>query len=442
MTDLFSALMAAEMAKKEGDKDAGGEGRLAYDPKGNSHAFNKGFEPAWWAPIQAERNGGKTGVRETFTNNMLDLVSDAGGKWPVFRVKAASQMEDGTFIVNNPPSYNLLRGDNHTTLRTGISGDSPTTPYEKIVCIPDEVGICFNDFLLDESADLTKMSATERESYEREIKFARERSAKVKAFLQKNNVELTDLDKGDVRIPLNKILKPAGCNVWMGGKRMTTQYFVGFAEPRPGDMHKIFFTIETTMDGSKATRFYLTIVRVVCENTQMHAEADGWSKLLNVQKERQRIRRTLNFEANILKWHHSMVDVLIGAVEVLDVFSALASKKISDNKIQRDAMIRAFVADNFGIKADAAGKVSKRSQGRMDEILDAIYADTLGGGKQCETYFDLLNGFTNYKQNRMTVNGLDSLGDKLEKRYMLNLTDDITVKENQAAFVSILARAA
>lgn len=433
----MSNVMNAIIASTNNDADVQ-ESRLVYDPNMNSHAFNHGFDPGWWHAMMGSRNGGRSGVRETFTDDILDLMKDAGGYWDVRKGQTSTTFEDGEILLSNPPTFNLHRADNGMLLQSGVGKNSPITPYHKIVTLPDDVGISFEDFLLDESADMSKMSQNEKDIYEKEIVAARERSNRVKAFMQNNGVDISDFDRKDMMIPLNKIMKPAGCNVWQGGKKITVQYFLGSFNPRSGDKHNVYFTIESSLDGTKATRYYLTIVRVVCENTQMHAEAEGWSQLLNVQKDRQRIRRTANFEKNLGAWRKRIVETIIGVVEVLDTFTVLAQQKIAENKTQRDAIVRAFVSDAFNIKADAK---TKRSSNRLNEILNAVYMDDLGGGKECETWFDLLNGLTNYKQNFSSVNGLDALEDKLEKRYMLNLTDDGTIKENQEMFVKLMTRA-
>lgn len=415
--------------------------RLVYDPKGNSHAFNRGFGPAWWFAMMKERNNGASGERKEFTDSMEVLMKDAGAYFDLRKGLNCTKLDDGTILESNPKIYNLHRADSGFLLKSGVPASAPLTPYHKIVCIPENVGIAFQDFLLDEDPTLVnKMSANEKAVYEKEMKEHRERAEKVKKFLQSNNVDTEGFDAKGLKIPLSKILKPAGVNCWQNGKSITAQYFIGECEPRPGDVHRIFFTVEASLDGTKAARYYLTIVRVVCENTQMHAEADGWNVLLGMQKERQRIRRTANFEENLVKWHNSMVNVLIGAIETIDVFTKLAAKKIAEDRNQREAAIKAFIADSFGIDLKAAK--TKRAENNLAKILDAVYMDTLGGGKECETYFDLLNGVTNYRQNFMAVNGLDSEADRFEKRYMLNLTDDGAVKENQQIFVKLVQRAA
>lgn len=435
---VFDTIVKAKTENADADVQAT---RLVYDPRGNSHAFNKGFGPAWWFAMQKERNNGASGERKEFTESMSELMKDAGAYWDLRKGLNCTKFDDGSVLESSPKIYNLHRADTGFLLKSGVPASSPLTPYYKIVCIPDNVGISFQDFLLNEDPDvIKKMSGNEKAVYEAEMKAHRERAEKIKGFLGANNVDVNDFDKKDLKIPLNKILKPAGVNCWQNGKSITAQYFIGEYEPRPGDKHRVYFTVEASLDGTKAARYYLTIVRVVCENTQMHAEADGWTVLLGMQKERQRIRRTANFEENLVKWHSSMVNVLIGAIETLDVFSKLAKKKIAEDRNQREAIIKAFIADSFGI--DVAKAKTKRAENGLAKILDAVYMDTLGGGKECETYFDLLNGVTNYRQNFAAVNGLDSEADRFEKRFMLNLTDDGTVKENQQLFVKLLDRAA
>jgi len=443
--NLFDSLMAAEMKKNEKAGKAGEEStRQVYDPKGNSHWFNKGFAPPWWGERLRQRNLGADGVDAEFQTDPMVGLRKAGGDFDLALGKAGTQIGDD-FVANVPVSYNLLRTDTNFVLRTGLNNDSPVIPYSKIVILPDNIAVSLQDFLLDENPDdLKRMNDDQKAIYNRQIATARERSQKIKDFLEKNNPGMK-FDKEDVSVPLNQILKPAGCNVWRNGRSITLQYFVGTMEPRPGDVHRVFLNVEAATDGSKSTRYYLTIVRVVCENTQAHAEADGWAKLTNIQKDRQsmRIRRTSKMEQRLSEWHNSIVDVLMGAVEVMDVFSQLAGKQIAENKAKRDAIIRTVIIDQFDLeKTGKNGTVSKRTQNRLDEILEAVYADKFGGGKDCLTYFDLYNGITNYQSNFKTVNGLDNLADKMEKRLFLNLTDDITIGKNQSVLQAVVALAA
>lgn len=443
--NLFDSLMAAEM--KKNDKKTVEDARQVYDPNGNSHWFNRGFEPPWWATMMSQRNLGRNGVDENFQTDPMVGLRKAGGAFDLVLGKAGTQVLDDEgneqFIANTPASYNLLRQDTRYCLRTGLNADSATIPYSKIVILPDNVSVCLQDLLVDENAaDVRNMNDEQKDIFNRQIAAARERSDKVRGFLEANNPGL-NIEREDVRVPLNQIIKPAGCNVWRNGKSVTFQYFIGTAQPRDNDPHRIFLNVEAAMDGSKSTRYYLTIVRVVCENTQAHAEADGWAKLTNVQKDRQRIRRTSRMDIRLAEWHGSIVDVLLGTVEVMDVFASLASKQIAQNKAARDAIIRTVIIDQFDLeKPGKNGKMSTRTQNRLDDILSAVYADKFGGGSDCLTYFDLYNGITNYQSNFKTVNGLDNLADKMEKRLMLNLTDDITIGKNQGMLQAVIALAA
>lgn len=375
--------------------------RHSYDPKGNRHCFNAGFEAAWW---DRDNNARLT----EFTKDPMVLLRGAGLDFDVVKAETVSMLDNGEFIRSTPAEYNLLRSDNYSVrLQTGVTGTYSTIPYRDIIRVPDEVVISADDF----------------------------EDKSVSEFIQ----GLTDKDLFSGLIPVNEILSPAGASSWSNGKVMTYQYFIGTFEPRPGDAHRVFFNIESSLDGSKATRYYLTVVRVVCENTQLHAEQDGWNKLLGIDKSRQRIRRTSNMDARIATWQNGIASVLVGASQTANVFKMLASKKIADTAAERERIILAFVENSFELKPKSESKMAvTRAKNTLDKILvSAIYEDQLGGGK-CETWIDLWNGVTSWNQHFAQVNGLDTESQREERRYMRQLLDDGDKAQAQKQFVSLL----
>jgi hypothetical protein len=384
------------------DKDLIEVIRHGYDPKGNRHCFNFGMGPAWW-DMQGSAN------LTEFTRDPMVLLKGAGLDFDVVKALTVSQLPDGNIIESSPKEYNLLRSDDlKVKLQTGVTGGYNITPYREIVQIPNEVIIKPSDFGTD-----------------------------VVSFLQGQH---ENVDLQDAEMSVNELLSPAGASCWQQGKVMTFQYFIGSFEPRPGDAHRVYFNIESSLDGSKATRYYLTIVRVVCENTQMHAEQDGWAKLLGADKQRQRIRRTSNMDVRIQAWRDGIGSVLAGAAAASAEFKRLASIKIADSREQREKIIRAFVEDSFDLKPKSESKQAvTRSRNMMDKILElAIFEDQLGGGK-CETWFDLWNGITSWHQHFTQVNGLASSKQEEEKRYMNLLLNDSTKLELQKQFVHVMA---
>jgi len=273
------------------DKDLIEVIRHGYDPKGNRHCFNFGMGPAWW-DMQGSAN------LTEFTRDPMVLLKGAGLDFDVVKALTVSQLPDGNIIESSPKEYNLLRSDDlKVKLQTGVTGGYNITPYREIVQIPNEVIIKPSDFGTD-----------------------------VVSFLQGQH---ENVDLQDAEMSVNELLSPAGASCWQQGKVMTFQYFIGSFEPRPGDAHRVYFNIESSLDGSKATRYYLTIVRVVCENTQMHAEQDGWAKLLGADKQRQRIRRTSNMDVRIQAWRDGIGSVLAGAAGPVRRGRAAGSRRAS-----------------------------------------------------------------------------------------------------------------
>ena len=178
------------------------------------------------------------------------------------------------------------------------------------------------------------------------------------------------------------------------------------------------------------------MVRVVCQNTQLHAEQDGWNRLTGVQKRAQRIRRTSKMDERIDMWHQNISNVLIGAVETAKLFKTLASTKIADSIEARKRIVEKFVDEAFNLAPRGSKtELSKRTQNLKDQILgDAIYEDNFGGGK-CETLFDLWNGVTSWTQHFTQVNGLEKFHQKEEKRYFQLMTDSVTQQDFQSKFV-------
>jgi hypothetical protein len=399
ITSTISSIVSNASSKSDKDREA--VGRHAYDPKGNRHCFQHGMSPAWW---DAQNNA----QLAEFTREPMVLLRGAGLDFDVIKAETVSMLDNGEIIRSTPAEYNLLRSDDHRVrLQTGVSGSYSTIPYRDIIRVPNEVVISAEDF----------------------------EDKSVSEFVE----NLTDKDLFSGSIPVNEILTPAGASSWANGKVMTFQYYIGTFEPRPGDAHRVYFNIESSLDGSKATRYYLTVVRVVCENTQLHAEQDGWRKLLASQKNLQRIRRTTNMDARIAGWHGGIASVLAGASQTADVFKMLANKKIADTAAERQRIILSFVENAFELKPKGESKTAvTKASNTLTKVLDlAIYEERFGGGN-CETWIDLWNGVTSWNQHFAQVNGLDTESQREERRYMRLLLDDGDKAQSQKQFAYLL----
>lgn len=390
-----------DFLKTEKDKEA--LPRAVWDPKKNLHCFNKGFGRAWYD------KGGNTLQNRFITDPMEMLRATKLDFTP--KMGQAGTIIDGEFVPTTPATYNIVRGDDPTiTLQVGVGGNYNLKPYSEIVKIPDSVEISPGDF---------------------------DPKSGVMDFLQSQHPEV-DLGNLDLKIPVNQILLPAGCSSWQDGRKITFQYFIGEMEPAPGDKHHLFLNIESALDGTKTTRYYLTMVRVVCENTQLHAEQQGWNNLADAEKLRQRIRRTGRMDEKIVFWHENISNVLVGAVQTMNLFKTLASRKIADSETRRKKIVEEFVTEIFNLDAKGTGKGATQKNNLKEQILKFAIFESNWGGDKCETFYDLWNGITSWNSRWARVNGLENDNERDERRYFLQLTSDIQQKELNNQFVSLL----
>jgi len=405
---ILAKIAQANAPKMDSDKGVGPDnGRLAYDPAGNSHCFNKGSEPSWW-------DASNCASLKEFSPTMLPIVRGAGADFDVIKGLTGTKLPDNTFIESNPKQYNLLRADRpDVTLQVGVGASYAINPHREVLIIPDEVTIKASDF------------------------------AEQKAVLDFLQSQHPNVEINEVEIAVNNLVTPAGCNCWSDGRVVSVQYLLGEFEPRGGDKHRVYLTVISPLDGSKVGSFYLTIIRIVCENTMAHAHHEGWGKLTGLEKMRQRgPRRTAMFTTRLAEWHAGFSNVLVGSLEILEVFKKMASTKIAETQNKRDAIIKQFVIDQMDL--DMSGKTKTgltRATNMLDAVLTkAVYNDDLGGGKNCETLFDLWCGWTAQTDHFAQVNGLDK-NPRLEeeKRYMNGLLLDTNIKGKQDAFQKVLS---
>lgn len=396
MTTKFSMDTLSNVFNKS-DKEKGVKDiRYGWDPNGNQHCFQKGLEAAWWDYDRRAVQVDHLTAREIFTA--------AGGNFEAVLGKVVTQLDDGTIVVPDISTYNVVRADRpNVVLQTDVSKSYNLMPYQNIVLIPDDVTIKLSDF-----SD----------------------GSEVKSFFADK-----DIDE-DVEISVNEIITPASCSVWQNGKQITFQYLLGTFEPRPGDTHRVYLTVESAFDGKKTTRFYLTIVRIVCQNTQLHAEQEGWAPLTSVEKARQRIRRTSLMDKRIEGWRNNIGDTLIGAATVRSIFTQLAETKFASRDTRRDKVVE-FVNEMFELKGSKTKTGNTRENNQRDAIVEVMFNSDLGGDR-CETFFDLWNGVTAWKQHFAQVNGLDTIKEAEERRYYNVMTQKTTQEElNNQLFVLI-----
>ena len=411
LNKIQAAIAQANAAKLLGDKDPSSEVtfRNAYDPNGNSHCFQFGMEPSWWDKTNCA-------TLPAFDRNPINMMKGAGAYFQPLLAEVVSRLPDGRIIDSNPKKYNLLRSDRlDVTLQVGVSGAYPVDPHHEVCIVPDDVTISAQDFEGEDQKPLL-------------------------AFLQAQH---PDVEINEIEVPINDLMTVAGCNCWSDGRVVTMQYKIGEWEPRAGDKHVAYLTVISPLDGSSVPLYFLTIVRVVCENTMAHAKQDGWAKLTGLQQLRQRgPRRTSSFTGKKAVWHGGFVNVLAGAVQIFDTFKKMAEQKIAATRDARDSIIRKFVVDQMDLDINSKTKTgATRANNTLEAVLNkAIYNDDLGGGKNCETLFDLWCGWTAQETHFAQVNGLkDQPKQQAEKRWLNTLTNDLTIKANHSAFQNVLA---
>lgn len=413
-TNKIQAAIAQANSAKLGDKDKDNTTsdtvhRNAYDPKGNSHCFQFGMSPSWW-------DHSNCATLEAFDRNPLTVMKGAGAYFTPLLAEVVSRLPDSRIVDSNPKKYNLLRSDRlDVTLQVGVSGAYPIDPHHEVCIVPDDVTISAEDFEGDSKQGIID-------------------------FLQAQH---PDVEINTIELPINDLMTVAGCNCWSDGRVVTMQYQIGEWEPRPGDKHVAYLTVVSPLDGSSVPLYFLTIVRIVCENTMAHAKQDGWAKLTGLQQLRQRgPRRTASFTGKKAEWHGGFVNVLAGAVQIFETFKKMATTKIAETRNARDLIIKQFVVDQLELDMNAKTKTgATRAANTLDGVLTkAIYNDDLGGGKNCETLFDLWCGWTAQETHFAPVNGLkDQPKQQAEKRWLHTLTNDATIKSSHSAFQKVLA---
>lgn len=364
------ANIQAKRATKKGDVEVQRE--KVYDPDGNSHAFQHGSAKAWWDP------NGKS-ILESFDRDPLTLLTRAGGNFTVEKVSTGYQYNGNWIELDNQKA--IIRTDKvgaPAVLTSNVTKEFNTMSYANIVKIPDLV-VSLDDFEDENGENPVRDMLQNQEHFSDQD------------LLQNPNVELSDL------------LIPWGCSVWQNGKQLTYQFKVGDIHPNVldnTDRYEVYLTITTSMDGTAATKFFLTIVRVVCKNTNAHAHAQGWAPLSRNEKLRQSIKRTANMKDNLDKWHSSMVEVLTGSLQFQKAFKALSQKKPVNQ-----GQIANYISKVFSLDLNNEGR-GKRDKGTFERVLSTMLNPAYGQSGSVNSWLDIYNGVTAYIQHGRQVNNL------------------------------------
>jgi len=353
-----------------------------YDPHGNSHAFQFGSSPAWW-----DRKG--KAILPKFNADPVYLLEKAGGNFDTEKV-TLGYFSDGQWVeLDN--ARGVIRTDRKGTsavLTSNVTREYNTMSYRDIVKLPE--------FLRDEDGSKVPFEIDLND-------FERNGQNPVRDMLQ-DQEQFSKRDLNDnPKVLLGDLLTPWGCSVWQNGRQLTFQYLVGNIFPNVNDKkdkYEVYLTIMSSMDGTAATKFFLTIQRVVCKNTNAHAIANGWMPIANSQKLQQSIKRTANMADNLPNWHRSMLEVLTGSAAFQRAFTNLSNRPITNMADVGDC-----VQEVFKLDLEAKGQ-GKRGMGTFERVLQTMLNPMYGQTDRATNWLEVYNGLTAYITHERQVNNL------------------------------------
>lgn len=368
-TGIDLSNMISEIAEKRAlKKDSEIIRERVYDPNGNSHAFQFGAPPAWWDREQRAN-------LDHFSKDPLVLLDAAGGNFTVEKVPTGYFLNGQWIELENQRA--VVRTDKKgsaAVLTSSVTKEFSDVPYSRLIQIPD-MALDVSDF----------------------------EDPSIRAFVQ----EQMDQDlSSNPKINLSDILTPWGCSVWQNGKAITYQYKAGEITPNPEDVddrYECYLTITSSLDGTMATKFFLTIIRVVCRNTNAHAHAQGWANLSNNEKLRQSLKRTGKMEQHLANWYRSVVEVLYGSQRFANAYSALAKKQfksISDQK-----RLAEYICNVFDLDLEKSGR-GNRDKATFQKVLEFSMNSDYGQQPRITNWLEAYNGVTAYIQHGRQVNNL------------------------------------
>lgn len=406
---------------KTNDDESGRE--KVYDPHGNRHTFQYGTKKVYWDPE------GKAILPE-FTTDPLVFLNNSGGDFNVEKAPTSYFLNGEFHLI--PNSRTIVRVDadgTHSVLTDGVTKDYNTTPYRDIIRLPDVLkidtgtkdangnqvfserpfAIDLNDFDIEETGDNP-----------------------VRDFLQQQD-KFSGIDLNDhPKVMVSDLLTPWGCSVWQNGKQLTFQYKIGSMSPNTldsDDKYDVYLTIMSSLDGTVSTKFFLTIVRVFCKNTNAHAVAQGWMKLSEQDKLKQSIKRTSKMQEHQQRWYLSMMESLSGSVEFLNAF-----KRLSRTRLKSQADFGEVVTKLFKIDLEAKGQ-GKRGKSTFERVIMTMRDPKYTNDPNIENWLQLYNGLTAYIQHGRQVNNLPdgSEGERQREeklQYKLMVERDTTLAES------------
>lgn len=236
-------------------------------------------------------------------------------------------------------------------------------------------------------------------------------------------------------------MQATACCVWQDGKSAHIQYKLSEFDIE-GDRYESYLTIVAYLDGTGSTKAFLTMTRVVCENTMAHAIQD-FRKLAKTEQDKLSLRRHANMSSRLTVWRENIVAAMVNSTRFARTFEILHQTKLQNAE---RVMLNAL-SNLFGLEESLAGSGKGRTQAenRLDELVNGMRNGTGQTGKVPVTALELYNGLTfnlSWNQQFKGVKGWDA-SDMREKAMWKTLIDDAGEVQSQALqYVVNLAAAA
>lgn len=265
--------------------------------------------------------------------------------------REGSMTPDGEFIPSG--KFNVHRADTKALLQIDVSGGYSCTPYSELLVLPQDLEI--------------------------------------------------PLESGE-SILANEALTPICVCSWQNGKSAHIQYKLAEFEPVPGDKYVSYLTIVAYLDGT-ASKAFLTITRIKCENTMAHALQD-FNKLARADREKLSIRRHSNMSQNLGVWQGHIVSAMLNNEKFVKTFEILHQSRLQNaEKVMLNALTSLFGLED-SLNGDGKGKT--QAQNRLDELVEGVRHGKGQTGSNPQTVLELYNGLTwnlTWNQNFKSVKG-------------------------------------
>lgn len=267
-----------------------------------------------------------------------EAIRAAGGDFTAELWQLGSLTPAGEFKSSG--KFNVHRADNGKLLQIGVSGGYSLVKYTDLLVLPDDLEIPVDDA----------------------------------------NTILA-----------NDALRWTAACVWQDGASAHIQYKLNDFEVSQGDRYEVYLTIVGHFDGSGSTKAFLTVTRVVCENTLAHALQD-FSKLSQEQKRLLSVRRHANMSDKLDIWRQRIVMAMTDNKRYMETFQRLYSVKLQNaERTMLDALSNVF---GLTESLEGSGRGKTQATNRLEELVTNVRFGTGQPGRNPETALELYNGLT------------------------------------------------